>query len=83
MDYEKELNIIDNDISPKNADELFLGMYLAFFADYCSENPDVDVMRTGAEKVLVYWRNKYHEEIMTLGGKNENDYDDHGKPGLG
>lgn len=83
MDYEDKLDIIDKDIAPKNADELFLGMYLAFFVDFYRDDPDVEVMHGGAEKVLEYWRNKYHEEIMTLGGKHEENNDDHGQPGLG
>ena len=79
MDYKDQLDIIDNDLSPKNADELFIGMYLAFFIDWYKDDPEVAVMRDGAEKVLKYWRNKYHEEIMTLGGMNEESIDGNGQ----
>lgn len=79
MDYEKELGMIDESLAPKNASELFLGMHLAFFVDYLEGDEHSAVMRESAEAALVYWRDKYDEEIRMLGDSNEESVNGNGQ----
>jgi hypothetical protein len=79
VDYEKELGIINESLAPKNADELFIGMHLAFFLDYLEGDGATAVMRESAEAALAYWRDKYDEEIRMLGESNEESINGNGQ----
>jgi hypothetical protein len=69
-------NILDNlaeDTAPRNADEFYLGMYLAALLDAMDQDvnefdPDVfDSLLENGAVALEYWRDKYGEEIIAAG----------------
>lgn len=71
-----KLEMLANDTAPRNADEFFMGMYLALLLDvidnFCDEDEqELQKIVDESAKALVYWREKYHEDILTAGGKNE------------
>jgi hypothetical protein len=79
-----KLEMLEQDTAPRNADEFFMGMYLALLLDVIDnfDEEDEDQLRKivdEAAKALVYWRNKYHEDILTAGGNNEQNNNGYGQ----
>lgn len=78
MTDDEKLELLATDTAPRNADEFFLGMYLAYLADIIDsddipDDQELARMVDGAQKALVYWRNKYHEDILMAGGSNNDE----------
>lgn len=82
-----KLEMLESDTAPRNADEFFMGMYLALLLDvidnYNDESQEtLETIVDGASKALLYWRNKYHEDILTAGGNNDQNDNGNGQSEL-